>query len=142
MGVSGLVVSDRWRLGEQAEPGREMERFVDGRCQHWSSQASQGGGVTGTQTTTVEGQRSKTSPILGTAFEAILGVAQYQDRDATDVVTGKVTSNQAGPNMGLGVPIGATFTAEWTWKFTPARGPAGSAPSSTTPGRPPASSGH
>jgi len=36
-------------------------------------------------------------------------------------VAGRVTSDQAVGNMGLGVPAGATFTAEWTWKFIPQR---------------------
>jgi hypothetical protein len=101
---------------EPVGPDQDRWRFVN-----WSAQARQDGGVTGTQTTQVTGQRSKTSPISQTAFEAILGAPQYQARDLTDVVAGRVTSDQAVGNMGLGVPAGATFTAEWTWKFIPQR---------------------
>jgi hypothetical protein len=93
---------DRWRFG------------------HWSAQALQHDGVTGSQTLKTVGMRTQTSAISQTAFEATLGATQYLPRDATNVVTGKVTTTQpAVGNLGLGVPRDARFNAEWTWRFTP-----------------------
>jgi hypothetical protein len=97
------------------QPLSDPDRWMFG---HWSAQAVQRNGVTGSQTLKTLGMRPQKSILQG-AGEATLGTKLYLPRDATNVVTGKFTRNQPVGNLGPGFPRDAKFTAEWTWRFTP-----------------------
>jgi hypothetical protein len=98
------------------QPLSDPDRWIFG---HWSAQAVQRNGVTGSETLKTVGMRPQPSVILQGAGEATLGTTLYLPRDATNVVTGKFTRDQPVGNLGPGFPRDAKFTAEWTWRFTP-----------------------